>query len=143
MQKKLPDPHCLFLHCFDHVRIKSRYSSTFERLKVRSRVRWFEGGERPTRYFFKVEHERVARNSVTSNLDSNDVEVFSREEIERAHERFYSNLFSKDPIAAVCSQICLSSTDKFLPPPQRDTCEGLLSLPESVSYTHLTLPTKA
>ena len=55
---------------------------------------------------------------------------FSREEIERAHVRFYSDLFSKDPIDAVCNQICLSSTDKFLPSPQRDTCEGLLSLPE-------------
>ena len=28
--------------------------------------------------FFKLEHERVARNSVSSILDSNDVEVFSR-----------------------------------------------------------------
>ena len=63
-------------------------------------------------------------------LDSNDVEVFSREEIERAHVRFYSDLFPKDPIDAVCKQIYLSSIDKFLSPPQRDTCEGLLSLPE-------------
>ena len=55
---------------------------------------------------------------------------FSREEIDRAHVRFYSNLFSKDPIDAVCKQICLSSIDKFLSPSQRDTCEGLLSLPE-------------
>ena len=41
-----------------------------------------------------------------------------------------SYLFSKDPIDAVCKQTCLSSIDKFLSPPQRDTCEGLLSLPE-------------
>ena len=38
--------------------------------------------------------------------------------------------FSKDPIDAVCKQICLSSIDKFLSPPQRGTCEGLVSLPE-------------
>ena len=38
--------------------------------------------------------------------------------------------FLKDPIDAVCKQICLSSIYKFLSPPQRDTCEGLLSLPE-------------
>ena len=110
--------------------MKALISRELEGSKVRSRVRWSEDGERPTRYFFKLEHERVARNSVTSILDSNDVEVFSREEIERAHVRFYSDLFSRDPIDAVCKQICLSSIDKFLSPPQRDTCEGLLSLPE-------------
>ena len=110
--------------------LKALISRELEGSKVRSRARWLEDGERPTRYFFKLEHERVARNSVTSILDSNDVEVFSREEIERAHVRFYSDLFSKDPIDAVCKQICLSSIDKFLSPPQRDTCEGLLSLPE-------------
>ena len=33
MQKKLPEPHYLFLRCFDHVRIKSRNSSTSGRLE--------------------------------------------------------------------------------------------------------------
>ena len=53
--------------------------------KVRSRVQWLEEGERPTRYFFKLERERFERNILTSILDSNDVEVFTRKEIERAH----------------------------------------------------------
>ena len=47
--------------------------------KIRSRVLWFEEGEKPTRYFFKL--ERVDRNTVTSILNSDDVEVFSRDEI--------------------------------------------------------------
>ena len=78
--------------------MKALISRELEGSKVLSRVRWLEDGEKPTRYFFKLEHERVARNSVSSILDSNDVKVFSREEIERAHVRFYSDLFSKDPI---------------------------------------------
>ena len=73
--------------------LKALISRELEGSQVRSRVRWLEDSERPTRYFFKLEHERVARNSVTSILDSNNVEVFSREEIERAHVRFYSDLF--------------------------------------------------
>ena len=36
---------------------------------MRSRVQWIEDGEMPTRYFFKPEHERIARDSVTS-IDS-------------------------------------------------------------------------
>ena len=53
--------------------MKALISKEFEGSKARSRVRWFEDGERPTRYLFKLEHARVARNSVTSILDSNDV----------------------------------------------------------------------
>ena len=34
--------------------------------KVRSRVQWLEEGERPTRYFFKLERERFDCNIVTS-----------------------------------------------------------------------------
>ena len=110
--------------------LKALISRELEGSKIRSRVRWLEDGERPTRYFFQLEHERIARNFVTSILDSNDVEVFAREEIERAHVRFYSDLFSKEPINAVYKQICLDSIDKVLSAPQRDSCEGLLSLPE-------------
>ena len=110
--------------------LKALISRELEGSKIRSCVRWLEDGVRPTRYFFKLEHERIARNSVTSIFDSNDVEVFAREEIERAHVRFYSDLFSKEPIDAVYKQICLDSIDKFLSPPQRDSCEGFLSLPE-------------
>ena len=110
--------------------LKALISRELEGSKIRSRVRWLEDGERPTRYFFKLEHKHIACNSVTSILDSNDVEVFTREEIERAHVCFCSDLFSKEPINAVYKQICLDSIDKFLSPPHLDSCEGLLSLPE-------------
>ena len=32
--------------------------------KIRSRVQWLEEGERPTRFFFKLEGERFERNIV-------------------------------------------------------------------------------
>ena len=38
---------------------------------------------------------------------SDDVEVFTREEVERAHVRFYSDLFTDEPIDAVFKQRCL------------------------------------
>ena len=68
--------------------------------KIRSRVQLLEEGERPTRFFFKLERERFERNTVSSIFNSDDVEVFTREEIERAHVRFYSNLFTDEPIDA-------------------------------------------
>ena len=80
--------------------------------KICSRVLWFEEGQKPTWYFFKLERERVDRNTVTSILNSDDVEVFSREEIEQVHVDFYTNL-SLD-----CITCFLSST-------QSDSCEGV------------------
>ena len=61
--------------------LRALISRELEGCKVGSRVWWFEDGERPTRQFFKLERKRIALNSVTSILDSNDVEVFAREEI--------------------------------------------------------------
>ena len=106
---------------------------TLEKLdgsKIRSRVQWLEEGERPTRFFFKLERERFERNIVSSILNSDDVEVFTREEIERAHVRFYSDLFTDEPIDAFFKQRCLESVEKSLSPPQRASCEGSLSLDE-------------
>ena len=61
--------------------------------KIRSRV--------------KLERERFERNIVSSILNSDDVEVFTREEIERAHLCFYSDLFTDETIDAFFKQRCL------------------------------------
>ena len=37
-----------------------------EGVKVRRRAKWLEEGEKPTRYFFRLERERVERNAVTN-----------------------------------------------------------------------------
>lgn len=49
---------------------------TFKELdgsKLHSRAQWLEEGERPTRYFFKLERKRFERNTVCSILDSDEV----------------------------------------------------------------------
>ena len=68
-------------------------------------------------FFFKLERERFERNIVSSILNFDDVEVFTREEIERAHARFYSDLFTDEPIDAFFKQRCLESVEKSLSPP--------------------------
>ena len=93
--------------------------------KARSRVQWLEEGERPTHYFFKLE-----LNILPSILDSNDVEVFTCKEIERAHVQFYSSLFSNEPIDLPLQQRCSDSVEKFLSPSQSISCEGFLSSEE-------------
>ena len=98
--------------------------------KIRSRVQWFEEGEKPSRFFFKLERERLYRNSISSVFDANGTEVFARDEIARAHVSFYSDLFSQESIDPVCKQLCFDSISSFLPPSLRDSCEGPLTLDE-------------
>ena len=59
-----------------------------------------------------------------------DVEVFSRAEIEHVHVQFYSRLFSSEPIDDFCKHLCLSSLESSLSDEQRVSCEGLLPLLE-------------
>ena len=104
--------------------------SAMEGVKTRSRAQWLEEGEKPSRYFFKLEKERMEKNYVKSIYNSDETEVFGREEIEAAHVDFYSNLFSVEPIDPVCQQTLLNEITKFLSVEECDLCEGFISLSE-------------
>ena len=86
---------------------------SLEGVKTRSRVQWLEDGERPMRFFFKLEKERYEKNEVKSILDFDGIEVFTREEIESAHVDFYTNLFSAEPIDPECKDILLNGVNRF------------------------------
>ena len=120
--------------CFEIESLVSRLKvltlKELEGSKIRSRVQWLEEGEKPSRFFFRLEREHFERNSITSVLNSDDVEVFSRAEIERVHVQFYSRLFSNDPIDDFCKQLCLNSLESSLSGEHRVSYEGPLSLLE-------------
>ena len=79
-------------------KLKALITKDLEGVKIRSRVRWIEEGERPTCFFFKLENERKEKHDVVSIFDSDGQEVFSREEIEHTHVVFYTSLFSPENI---------------------------------------------
>lgn len=56
-----------------------------EGIKICSRAQWLEEGKKPSRYFFKLEKERIEKNGLSSSLDLNNNEVFTLEEIESTH----------------------------------------------------------
>ena len=102
-------------------------------VKVRSRAQWLEQGERPSRYFFKLERERIAKSEVKSILNSDGIEVFTREELERAHVDFYSKLFTDEPINPDCQKQLFDVLNTSLSDSDRVACEGTLSLAELTS----------
>ena len=114
--------------------VESQLSAIISRLlegaKIRSRVQWLEQGQKPSRYFFKLEAERREKNYVYSILDANEVEVSDPNEIERAHVEFYANLFSPELIDLVAKENILSEISTFVSESDCESCEGILSLTE-------------
>ena len=67
-----------------------------EGVKIRSRAQWIEEGEKPTRYFFRLENKRAAKNSFISLFDTNGVEKSTQSDLENILTSFYTDLFTKD-----------------------------------------------
>ena len=101
-----------------------------EGAKTRSRVQWLEEGEKPTLFFFKLERERADKNFVSSILDNSGREVFSRQDIERVHVNFYTDLFSPKVIDDSCTHQLLDSVSRTLSPAYRELCDENVSLAE-------------
>ena len=111
-------------------RLKSLVFRDLEGAKIRSKVQWLENGEKPTRFFLKLERERFEKNVLLSVLDEHDNEVFTRAEIKRAHVRFYTKLFSEEPIDVACKQQCFEHFSKSLPDHEKNFCDEPISLVE-------------
>ena len=110
--------------------LSSLTSKHLEGVKIRSRAKWLDEGEKPSRFFFKLERERIASKACSSILNSDGVEVFTRPEIEQAHVQFYANLFSPEQIDLDCKQRLLAGFSSFLSDDDCEFCEGIFSLAE-------------
>ena len=62
----------------------------------RSKVRWFEQGEKPTKYFLSLEKARYNAKTCFRMLDDNGKELNSSEEILMEQREFYSKLYEQD-----------------------------------------------
>ena len=100
---------------------------------IRSRAQWLEEGERPSKYFFKLESHRAQKHAVKSVFNSADVEVTSKDDIEQAHFDFYSRLYSAEQTDVTFQNEFLSQIDTSLTHNERDLCEGELDLTEITS----------
>ena len=86
-------------------RLFALFNLEIEGVKTRSRARWIEEGEKPTRYFFRLERERIEKNRVICMNDSDGNEVSSRADLDRVHVEFYTQLFSEEPVDMACQNI--------------------------------------
>ena len=80
-----------------------------EGVKIRSRAKWIEEGEKPSRFFFKLENSKFEKCRIESVSDSSGKEVFTQKEIANAHVDFYSDFFYEVCLKVVNSLIGIFS----------------------------------
>ena len=69
-----------------------------QKVKTYSRARWIEEGEKPTRYFCSLLHQRSDENSFSSLFDAQNFEAFNHDDLKDVLVSFYSGLFTKESI---------------------------------------------
>ena len=99
-----------------------------EGAKIRSRAKWIEEGEKPTRYFFRLEQQRGEKNSFVSVVDTDGSEETSQADIERAFVNFYRDLYAKEIQTNLIDILEFSLNDI-----ERASCEGLFTKDELFS----------
>ena len=71
-------------------------NSECEGAKILSRARWIEEGEKPTRFFSRLERKSAEKNNFESLFNESGEEKFSHNDLELILVNFYKALFSKD-----------------------------------------------
>ena len=79
---------------FDASALSSLVLQEAEGAKVCSRVQWIEESEKPTRFFFRLETKRAAKNSFNSLFDASGVEKTSQ--VNFNYELLYTGLFCRN-----------------------------------------------
>ena len=111
--------------------LKQLFDQQLEGSKIRSRAKWLEEGEIPSKFFLRLENDRHAKSFVSSVFNSSGTEVFSLPEMMAAHEAFYSDLFSREMLDLTSQRDLFSYVKSRLSESEQASCEGPLTLAEA------------
>ena len=111
--------------------LKQLFDQQLEGSKIRSRAKWLEEGEIPSKLFLRLENDRHAKSFVSSVFNSSGTEVFSLPEMMAAHEAFYSDLFSREMLDLTSQRDLFSYVKSRLSESEQASCEGPLTLAEA------------
>ena len=97
---------------------------------VRSKKMWVEQGEKPTKYFFRVEKMRQQEKEM-SELKSHSGELLSdSKDIRKEMNYFYQDLFSEEEVDREAQDWLLDQLSVSLDEQEQASCEGLLTAEE-------------
>ena len=63
---------------------------------LRSKLRWTEQGEKPTRYFFNIEAKNFNQKTITELENSEGVKITRHKQILQEIENFYQKLYQSE-----------------------------------------------
>ena len=111
--------------------LKQLFDQQLEGSKIRSRAKWLEEGEIPSKFFLRLENDRHAKSFVSSVFNSSGTEVYSLPEMMAAHEAFYSDLFSREMLDLTSQRDLFSYVKSRLSESEQASCKGPLTLAEA------------
>ena len=108
-------------------RVLNELLATNLRAILRSKVRWFEHGERNTKYFLNLEKRNFCQKSVTKLKLKDDTYTYDQFDILQEEKQFYESLYtSKNVEAEKFSHSPFFKPDNITPLSQEDklACEN-------------------
>ena len=100
---------------------------------VRSKSRWYEFGEKNSKYFFNLEKRNHRKKHITSLKKQNDTTISCPKEILEEEANFFSQLYETknlDPNQDQFKSFFVSEGITPLESEKSDSCEGLLTIEE-------------
>ena len=115
-------------------KLEELYEKKAEGLRLRAKVRWYEQGEKSTKYFLNLEKRNYKKKTVEKVMVNGDL-LTRPQDILKAQYHFYESLYSKDK--SNFSKTALNSLLAGLKIPSLDeqmmrSCEGAISVNECV-----------
>ena len=108
--------------------LETARSSMIDGLILRSRVNWYEHGEKCSEYFCKLEKRNSVKKCINELINENGENVSDQFEILREEENFYRNLYTS-------KNVCHNDESFFnhnvkLTDEQKESCEGNITFQE-------------
>ncbi|KAI8478581.1 hypothetical protein Bbelb_436790 [Branchiostoma belcheri] len=101
--------------------------------RLRSRIKNFEEGEKPTRFFFRSEREKGKKRLIKEIRNQNGDTVSTTDEVTDVFRDFYTRLFTKDQLNLEDREFFLDKLDTALPEEVSNCLERPLSSEELLS----------
>ena len=81
--------------------LESLRKEKMEGIKMRSKIKWMEYGEKPSKYFLNLEKKNAVNKRICKLITTENKEIISHDDITSEIVSFYSKLYEKNPVVDV------------------------------------------
>ena len=113
------------------VQLESLRKEKMEGIKMRSKIKWMEYGEKPSTYFLNLEKRNAVNKRICKLVTTENKEITSHDDIISEVVLFYSKLYKNNPVVNVDLNTILNDPDiSKLTASMSQKLEGELSIDE-------------